>query len=141
MISKISSFAVVVRDEKKSARWFREKLGFEVRSREGHWVTVAPKGSRGPLFHLCKTKPLEKGNTGIAFLTEDLQKEYERLSKKWCEVHGKAKRRRLGTILDVQGHRRKRLLALALLGSSSAKSVSSLDPAPSFSIIVGAAHH
>ncbi|MHB1867635.1 MAG: VOC family protein [Nitrososphaerales archaeon] len=82
MISKISSFAVVVRDEKESAKWFREKLGFEVRSRHGHWVTVVPKGSRGPVLHLCKTKPLEKGNTGIAFLTADLQKEYERLSKK-----------------------------------------------------------
>jgi len=81
MISKISSFAVVVRDEKKSAKWFREKLGFEVRSRHGHWVTVAPKGSRGPVLHLCKTKPLERGNTGIAFLTVNLQKEYERLSK------------------------------------------------------------
>lgn len=82
MISKISSFAVVVRDEKKSAKWFHEKLGFDVKSREGHWVTVAPKGSRGILLHLCKTKPLEKGNTGIAFLTKDLKGEFEELSKK-----------------------------------------------------------
>ena len=82
MIRKISSFAVVVRDEKKSVRWFREKLGFEIKSRDGHWVTVAPKGSRGIILHLCKTKPLEKGNTGVAFLTDDLKAEYEKLSKK-----------------------------------------------------------
>jgi lactoylglutathione lyase len=82
MISKISSFAIVVRDEKKSARWFREKLGFQIKSSHGHWVTVAPKGARGPELHLCKTKPLEKGNTGIAFLTKDLQDEYKRLSGK-----------------------------------------------------------
>ncbi len=82
MINKITSFAVVVRDEKASAKWFKEKLGFEVKSSDGHWVTVAPKGARGPVLHLCKTKPLEKGNTGIAFLTKDLEKEYEILSKK-----------------------------------------------------------
>jgi lactoylglutathione lyase len=82
MISKISSFAVVVKDEKKSAKWFKEKLGFNILASEGHWVTVAPKGAKDPVLHLCKTKPLEKGNTGVAFLTKDLQKEYKALSKK-----------------------------------------------------------
>ncbi|MDG6922322.1 MAG: VOC family protein [Nitrososphaerota archaeon] len=82
MIKKISSFAVVVRDEKKSAKWFKDKLGFQIESSKGHWVTVVPKGTKGPLLHLCKTTPLEKGNTGIAFLTDDLQKEYENLSRK-----------------------------------------------------------
>ena len=82
MITKISTFAVVVRDEKKAADWYRKMLGFQIKSNEGHWVTVAPKGGRGPQLHLCKTKPLEKGNTGIAFQTNDLNKTYEELSKK-----------------------------------------------------------
>jgi lactoylglutathione lyase len=82
MISKISSMAVVVRDPKKSAKWYSEKLGFDIRSRDGHWVTVAPKASRGIVLHLCDMKPYERGNTGIAFLTEDLETEYKRLVKK-----------------------------------------------------------
>ena len=82
MISKISSKAVVVRDPAESAKWYKEKLGFSIRSHKGHWVTVAPKGSRGIILHLCDMKPYEKGNTGIAFLTDDLKKEYELLSKK-----------------------------------------------------------
>ncbi len=82
MIKRVSSVAVVVRDEKKALQWYRSKLGFEVRSRYGHWVTVAPKNSRGFVLHLCNTRPLEKGNTGIAFLVDDLNKTYEDLSKR-----------------------------------------------------------
>lgn len=44
--------AVVVKDEKKAKKWYKEKLGFEVRSEDDHWVTVAPKGARGPVLHL-----------------------------------------------------------------------------------------
>jgi lactoylglutathione lyase len=82
MIKKLNSIAVVVRDEKKAATWYRTKLGFEIKSDMEHWVTVAPKGARGPELHLCKTKPLEKGNTGIAFGCDDLEKTYRELSKK-----------------------------------------------------------
>jgi catechol 2,3-dioxygenase-like lactoylglutathione lyase family enzyme len=76
------SDAIVVRDEKKASTWFRTKLGFEIKSNMDHWVTVAPKGSRGPEIHLCKTKPLEKGNTGIAFESDDIDKTYSELAKK-----------------------------------------------------------
>ena len=82
MIKKFMSIAVVVRDEKKAATWFRTKLGFEIKSNMEHWVTVAPKGARGPELHLCKTKPLEKGNTGISFECDDLDKTYSEFSKK-----------------------------------------------------------
>ncbi len=74
--------AVVVKDEKKSAQWFREKLGFDIKSQEEHWVTVAPKGTRGAELHLCKLRPLEKGNTGILFLADNLVKTYKELSRK-----------------------------------------------------------
>ena len=82
MIKRISSVAVVVRDEKKAANWWRTKLGFVIKSNSDHWVTVAPKGARGPELHLCKTKPLEKGNTGIAFVADNLERTYKDLSKK-----------------------------------------------------------
>lgn len=82
MIKKMGSVAVVVRDEKKAANWYKTKLGFEIKSNSEHWVTVAPKGARGQLIHLCKTKPLEKGNTGISFDTDNLEKTCRELSRK-----------------------------------------------------------
>jgi lactoylglutathione lyase len=83
LIKRISTAAIVVRDEKKAKEWYRDKLGFEVKSDEDHWVTVAPRGARGgPQLHLCKTKPLEPGNTGIAFYVDDLDKTYAELTKK-----------------------------------------------------------
>src|SRR5271165_146843 len=91
MIKKITSMAVVVKDEKKAANWYKTKLGFEVKSEMEHWVTVAPKGGRGLQLHLCKTKPLEKGNTGIAFSTDNLEKTYKELSKKGVKFTVKPK--------------------------------------------------
>ncbi len=82
MITKMGSIAVVVRDEKKAANWYKSKLGFVIKSNMEHWVTVAPKGARGAVLHLCKTKPLEKGNTGIAFSVDNLERTYRDLSKK-----------------------------------------------------------
>ena len=75
---------MVVSDANKSAEWYEEKLGFEVRDKQGHWVTVAPKGSN-VVLHLCETKPLEQGNTGIAFDVDDLDKAYRELSAKGVE--------------------------------------------------------
>lgn len=82
MISKIVTAAVVVRDEKKALQWYKSKLGFVVKSNEEHWVTVAPKNSRGFEIHLCNTRPLEKGNTGINFVTDDIDKTYRELAAK-----------------------------------------------------------
>jgi lactoylglutathione lyase len=82
MITKISSIAVVVRDEKKALQWYKSKLGFAQKSNMDHWVTVAPKNSRGLEIHLCKTKPLEKGNTGISLASDNIDKTYKELSAK-----------------------------------------------------------
>ena len=82
MIRKISSMAVVVKDEKKAKEWYHDKLGFEVRSESDHWVTVAPKGTRVIVLHLCKTRPLEKGNTGILFTVDNLKRTSAELAKK-----------------------------------------------------------
>lgn len=57
MIKSIIDVAVVVSNANKSAEWYKEKLGLEIRAKEGHWVTVAPKGP-GPVLHLCETTPL-----------------------------------------------------------------------------------
>ncbi len=83
MITTIGDVAVVVSDAKKSAEWYRLKLGFKVFSSEGHWVTVGPAGAT-TVIHLCEAQ-LEPGNTGIGLVCEDLQKTYKELTGKGVE--------------------------------------------------------
>jgi lactoylglutathione lyase len=54
MITGVGSAAILVHDAKKSAAWYRDKLGFEIVGLEGHTVFVRPKGSQGLLLHLCE---------------------------------------------------------------------------------------
>lgn len=67
----LGDVAVVVADAKKSAQWWREKCGFEIRDAAGHWVTVAPPGG-DVVLHLCHTGEHESGNTGIGFFVDDV---------------------------------------------------------------------
>jgi len=53
MIEGVGSVAVLVRDARRSAVWYRDKLGFEIVGDEGHAVFVRPKGAVTPLIHLC----------------------------------------------------------------------------------------
>jgi len=82
MIRSIGTTAVVVSDAAKAMEWYKDNLGFEVQGDpKEHWVTAAVKGSE-PRLHLCQHKPLEKGNTGIAFLCDNIEKTHEELTKK-----------------------------------------------------------
>ncbi len=70
MITGVGSVSILAHDAKKSAEWYRDKLGFEIVAVEGHPVFVKPKGSQAPLLHLCgKCDDWEKdqpgGRTGI----------------------------------------------------------------------------
>jgi predicted enzyme related to lactoylglutathione lyase len=96
MIKSIMDIAIVVSDAKKSAQWYKENLGLEVRDNEGHWITVAPKGSN-VLLHLCETSLLEKGNTGIAFCVDDLDRTYREMSGKGVEFTTEPKKTEWGT--------------------------------------------
>lgn len=71
-----------MKNGKKAKDWYREKLGFVVKSDDEHWITMAPKSGKGFELHLCETKPLEKGNTGILFRVDNLDKSYKELSAK-----------------------------------------------------------
>ena len=53
MITGVGSVAILVEDARKSAEWYREKLGFEIVGIEGHAVFVKPKGPQSLLLHLC----------------------------------------------------------------------------------------
>lgn len=73
----LGDVAVVVRDAKASAQWWKG-LGFEVRDDSGHWVTVAPRGAN-VVLHLCQGPPPEEGNTGIGFFVDSV----EEVEKAW----------------------------------------------------------
>ncbi len=84
MIKSLYDIAVVVSDKAKSAQWYKDKLGFEIRDNMDHWVTVAPKGSN-VVLHLCEQTPLEPGNSGIGLSVDDLDKTYNELSGRGVE--------------------------------------------------------
>jgi predicted enzyme related to lactoylglutathione lyase len=96
VIKGIFDVAVVVSNPNKAAEWYKEKLGFDVRSQEGHWITVAPKGS-SVILHLCETTPLEQGNTGIAFNVDDLDATYKEMKAKGVEFTVPPKKTEWGT--------------------------------------------
>jgi len=98
MIQSIIDVAIVVSNAQKSSEWYRDKLGLEIRSNEGHWITVAPKGSN-VVLHLCEPHEgnVEPGNTGIAFRVNDLDSTYNEFSKKGVEFTVKPKKEEWGT--------------------------------------------
>ncbi len=73
----IADCAVTVTDARASARWWQEKLGFDVHTvgggEGGHALMVAPPDDRFVL-HLCEGfEPVAPGNTGIAFMTDEIE--------------------------------------------------------------------
>jgi lactoylglutathione lyase len=110
LITGVGSVAVLVYDAKRSAEWYRDKLGFEIAGIEGHAVFVKPQGSQAILLHLCeKCDDWENdhpgGRTGIwlqcgeieihkdektgrvipASRPEDVEKTYQELKKNGVE--------------------------------------------------------
>ena len=70
----LADCAVTVTNAQESARWWKEKLGFDVHivGGEGHALTVAPAGDRF-VMHLCEGfEPVDPGNSGIAFMTDEI---------------------------------------------------------------------
>jgi len=72
----LADCAVTVSDTKRATDWWVEKLGFAVHKvgNGEHSVMVAPPGDRFVL-HLCAGfEPVAPGNTGIAFMTDDIER-------------------------------------------------------------------
>ncbi|GEM_PF-272361 len=80
----LADVAVVVSNAKESAKWWERNFGFAtytIGGGAGHAMMVAPPGDRFVL-HLCEGfAPLEPGNTGILFITDDLDSLAARLWK------------------------------------------------------------
>ncbi|HWM50571.1 MAG TPA: VOC family protein [Thermoplasmata archaeon] len=82
---RLTTIAIVVSNAMKSAKWYQEKLGFEIREHQGHWITVAPK-KENVAFHLCEGfYELEPGNSGISFTSKDVKKEEATLRRAGVE--------------------------------------------------------
>ena len=74
--------AVVVKDLRRSKKFFVEKLGMKLLDNLGHWVTVG-QSKQGMRLHLCQGSKAEKGNTGIAlFVDAKIDAAYAALKKK-----------------------------------------------------------
>jgi predicted enzyme related to lactoylglutathione lyase len=97
MINEIRSVPVTVSDKEEAISWYKDKLGFEVRQNEGHWVTVAPKGWRSEI-HLCEVDSLNPGNTGILLLADDLEATCRELKKRGVEFTQEPSKKEGGTI-------------------------------------------
>ncbi len=73
----LADLAVTVTKAEESARWWQEKLGFAVHTvgpPGGHAIMVAPPGERF-VIHLCEGfEAVEPGNTGIAFVTDEIDR-------------------------------------------------------------------
>jgi len=84
LITEIATVAVLVSNGKKAKEWYKDKLGFEVKEDEEHWIVVAPRGSKTGI-HLCEAKELEPGNQGILFYADDVDATYAELKQKGVE--------------------------------------------------------
>ncbi|MDE1819917.1 MAG: VOC family protein [Euryarchaeota archaeon] len=84
----LADVAVCVKDARKSAKWWVEKVGFSTHTLEGpegHAVMVAPPGDRF-VVHLCEGfDKVEPGNSGIAFVTDDLEGTVDRMTRAGVE--------------------------------------------------------
>jgi len=106
VIAEIRSILVIVSDLDEAISWYQEKLGFEVRERDGHWVTVAPEGWASEI-HLCKMDELEPGNTGILLLADNLEDTCKGLKEKGVEFTQEPSKKAGGTIAkfkDLSGN-------------------------------------
>jgi catechol 2,3-dioxygenase-like lactoylglutathione lyase family enzyme len=77
----LADVAVVVSDAHASAEWWKRNLGFASRTvgGSGHAVQIAPPGDPFVL-HLCSGfAPLEPGDTGIAFVTDEIDRVVARM--------------------------------------------------------------
>ncbi len=105
----LADVAVVVSNAKASAKWWEKNLGFSTYTvgGTGHAMLVAPPGDRF-ILHLCEGfAPLEPGDTGIAFLTDDMAATVARMSKgavKFPEPPKKAAWGMRGKFADPDGN-------------------------------------
>jgi predicted enzyme related to lactoylglutathione lyase len=79
----LADVPVVVSNANSAAKWWAKHLGFATMTvgGSGHAKMLAPPGDRFVL-HLCEGfAPLEPGDTGMAFITDDIEGLVQRMGK------------------------------------------------------------
>ena len=119
MIQRQSHSTIYVIDQEEALTFYRDNLGFEVNTDMPmgdsglRWLTLSPKGqpdlevilaqvTQGPMFEAGTAEEMkalvEKGAFGIGvFETDDIQGDYERLSKQGVEFVSPPKEQFYGT--------------------------------------------
>jgi len=83
-----TSVAVVVKDRKRAAKWYKEKLGLKVLADDGEHWTVVGRPKTGLQLHLCETDGRrgpneEEADTGILLVVDrSIPKAFKTLSKR-----------------------------------------------------------
>src|SRR5213596_2157637 len=98
----VDTIAIVVSDPRKAIEWYRDVLGLDVAyigpsdsnpdptvqgtaENPGHWVQLGPARPRTRV-HLCFMRgETEPGPSGITFITDDIQADYERMRRQGVE--------------------------------------------------------
>ncbi len=95
----VDTIAIVVSDPRKAIEWYRDVLGLDVAyigpsesnpdptvqgtvENPGHWIELGPARPRTRV-HLCFMRgEMEPGPSGITFVTDDIQADYERMRRR-----------------------------------------------------------
>lgn len=98
MISRVHSVTVIVSDQDKALAFYRDTLGFEVAmdnqmGPEMRWLTVVPPGATTQiaLGHVSWAGGPDKarfGETGISFVSPDIDATYETLTSRGVRFKG-----------------------------------------------------
>ncbi len=106
---RATSVAVVVRDRKKSAKWYRDMLGFELLANEKEHWTVIGHPKRGLQIHLCEYHDGKKGpteeqaDTGILLTVDgNFEKATGKLAKRGIEFEMPPKEMPWGWISKIR---------------------------------------
>lgn len=76
MVVAVADVAVTVTNAKEAAKWWEKNLGFAsftIDGKTGHAVMVAPPGDRYVLHQCEGFEAVDPGNTGIAFMTDEIE--------------------------------------------------------------------
>ena len=96
----LADCAVAVSDAKEAARWWVDKLGFATHTVGGgeHAVMVAPPGDRF-VVHLCEgIEGVQPGNTGIAFVTDEIERVVARMERQGVDFPEPLKKESWGSM-------------------------------------------
>lgn len=96
----LADCAIAVSNANATARWWVEKVGFSTHivGEGGHAVMVAPPGDRFVL-HLCEGfEKVEPGNSGVAFVTDDIDSIVGRMMASGVEFAEPLKRESWGAM-------------------------------------------